>query len=162
MISNYLKIAWRNLIKNKAHSIINILGLSAGMAVAILIGLWIYSELTFNRDYPNHDRLGIVMQNQTFNGETNSQTAVPYVMGDQLRKEYSGDFKHVAMATWLINHVLAFGENKINQKGNFIEPEITDMLSLRMLKGTRKALYDKQSIILSASTAKALFGDADQ
>ena len=58
MIKNYFKIAWRNLGKNKMHSFINIGGLAAGMAVAILIGLWIYDELSFNKYHQNYDKIG--------------------------------------------------------------------------------------------------------
>ena len=54
MIKNYLKIAWRNLLKNKVYSFINITGLATGMAVALLIGLWIWDELSFNSNHQNH------------------------------------------------------------------------------------------------------------
>ena len=57
MIKNYLKIAWRNLLKSKASSVINIGGLAVGMAVAMLIGLWMYSELSFDKNIPNHNRM---------------------------------------------------------------------------------------------------------
>ncbi len=53
MFKNYFKTALRNLVKNKMHSFINIFGLSIGMAVAILIGLWIYNELSFNKYFKN-------------------------------------------------------------------------------------------------------------
>ncbi|MBS1577734.1 MAG: hypothetical protein JST09_20720, partial [Bacteroidetes bacterium] len=49
MIKNYFKIAWRNLLKNKIYSFINIAGLAAGMAVAMIIGLWIYDEVSANK-----------------------------------------------------------------------------------------------------------------
>ncbi len=62
MIKNYFKIAFRNLIKNKFSSFINIGGLAIGMAVAILIGLWIYDELSFNKNFKNYDRIAQVMQ----------------------------------------------------------------------------------------------------
>jgi len=65
MIKNYLKIAWRNLVKNKTHSFINIAGLSVGMAVAMLIGLWIWDELSFDKYHQNYDRIVQVMQHQT-------------------------------------------------------------------------------------------------
>ena len=161
MINNYLKTAWRNLVKNKAHTFINIAGLSVGMAVAILIGLWIWDELTFNKSFKNYSRLAIVMQHQTFNGEVGSQTAVPYLMGDALRKEYGNDFKYISMSSWQNDHILAFGDKKITQSGNYYEPQIADMLSLTMLKGTHKALADNHAVILSSSAAKALFGNAD-
>src|SRR5688500_1609198 len=107
MIKNYLKIAWRNLLKNKMFSLINIAGLSIGMAVALLIGLWIWDEVTYSRQHENYDRIVQVMQHQTFNGQTNTQTAVPYLIGDKLREEYGSDFKYVVMAGWTYGHVLA-------------------------------------------------------
>jgi len=161
MIKNYFKIAWRNLVKNKAHSFINITGLAAGMAVAMLIGLWIWDELSYNKNFQHYDRIASVMQHQTFNGDVGTQSSVPYLMGDELKRVYGSDFKHVSMSTWTGDHILASGEKKVTKSGNFFEPQITDMLSLQMLKGTRSALKDYHAIILSASTAKALFGDSD-
>ncbi len=67
MIKNYLKIAFRNLVKNKFSSVINIGGLAIGMAVAILIGLWIHDELSFNKNFKNYNRIAQVMQNTTIN-----------------------------------------------------------------------------------------------
>jgi len=165
MLKNYWIVAWRNLFKNKAHSAINIVGLSVGMGVALLIGLWIMDELSFNRSFPHYDRLAQVMQNQTFNGVTSSQTAIPYLMGEELRKSYGADFKYISMAGWTSDRVLSAGvgagEKKISKIGNFMEPVIAEMLSLQMEKGSRGGLDDPHSILLSASTAKALFGDAD-
>ena len=65
MLKNYFKIAWRNLVKNRMHSFINIAGLSVGMAVAILIGLWIWDEVSYNK---NFDKLFLRLRNQ-FGGE---------------------------------------------------------------------------------------------
>jgi hypothetical protein len=73
MFKNYFKIAWRNLVKSKGYSAINIGGLAVGMAVAILIGLWIWDELSFNKYFKNHDRIAQVMQHQNFNGEIATQ-----------------------------------------------------------------------------------------
>src|SRR5204862_462358 len=72
MFKNYFKTAWRNLVKNKANSFINIIGLSAGMAVAILIGLWIWSELSFDKNFDNYTRIAQVMQTETLNGEVST------------------------------------------------------------------------------------------
>lgn len=57
MIRNYIKIAWRNLMKSKGYSAINIGGLAVGMAVAMMIGLWVHKELTFNKYHVNYDRI---------------------------------------------------------------------------------------------------------
>ena len=57
MIKNYIKVAWRNLVKSKGYSAINIGGLAVGMAVAMLLGLWVHDELTFDTYHKNYDRI---------------------------------------------------------------------------------------------------------
>ncbi|HVV56056.1 MAG TPA: ABC transporter permease [Mucilaginibacter sp.] len=161
MIKNYLKIAWRNLVKNRASSIINIGGLAVGMAVAMLIGLWMYSELSFDKSFPNHNRIAMVMQNQWINNETDTWNSQAYPLGPMLRSEYGADFKHVIMASWTDNHILSYGDKNLKESGNYMEPGITDMLSLKMIEGSRNGLKDPSSILLSQSTARAIFGDAD-
>ncbi|MGN6509455.1 MAG: ABC transporter permease [Chitinophaga sp.] len=161
MIKSYLRIAWRNLLKNKTFSLINIAGLSIGMAVALLIGLWIWDEVTFSKNHENYDRIVQVMQHQTFNNEVGSQTAVPYLMGDKLREEYRNDFKYIVMADWPYEHVLAYNGTSLLKTGNHFEPDFPEMLSLKMLKGSRSGLKNANSILLSESAARALFGDAD-
>src|ERR1700759_4209934 len=99
MIKNYLKLAWRNLIKNKASSLINIGGLAVGMAVAMLIGLWIWDELSFDKNFENYDHIAAVTQNDTMNSEIFTHSDVPWPMGDALRKSFGSDFKAVTMAT---------------------------------------------------------------
>ena len=161
MIKNYLKIAWRNLIKNKAHTFINVTGLSVGMAVAILIGLWIWDELSYDTYFQNHDKIVQVWQHQTFNGKVGSQVAMPIPLGTMLSKNYRSDFKYVVLSSWNFDHILSYGDKKITQSGSFMEPEAPDMLTLHMLKGSRGALKDPSSIILSDKVAKIIFGDAD-
>ena len=161
MINNYFKIAFRNLIKNKFSSFINIGGLAIGMAVAMLIGLWIYDELSFNKNFKNYDRIAQVMQNTTMNGETGTGITVPLPMGEELRKSFGSDFKNVTMASWNGNHILSFDEKKLTKSGTFFEPQAIEMLSLKMLNGTKDGLNDPSSILLSESTAKAYFGNAD-
>ncbi|HEY9195345.1 MAG TPA: ABC transporter permease, partial [Mucilaginibacter sp.] len=161
MIRNYIKIAWRNLVKNKAHTFINVAGLSVGMAVSILIGLWIWDELSYDKYHASYDRIVRVMQHQTFNGEIGTQNSIPLPLGYKLRDEYKSDFKYVVLSTWNFNHILAYGDKKLSQPGSYMQPEAPDLLSLKMLKGTRSALTDQSSILLSASLAKALFGDTD-
>jgi putative ABC transport system permease protein len=161
MIKNYLKIAWRNLLKNKASSVINIGGLAVGMAVAMLIGLWMYTELSFDKNIPNHDRIAQVMQNQWINNETDTWNSQAYPLGAMLRNEYDGDFKYVIMSSWTGGHIFSVGDKNLKVSGNFMEPGITDMLSLKMIKGSKNGLNDPNSILLSQSAVKAIFGDTD-
>ncbi|MDB5134115.1 MAG: FtsX-like permease family protein [Mucilaginibacter sp.] len=161
MIKNYLKIAWRNLIKNKVSSLINIGGLAVGMAVAMLIGLWIWDELSFNKNFENYNRIAQVKQNNTMNGEIGTGTDVPWPMGDELRKSFGSDFKYVTMATYNGGHILTYGDKKLTTSGTYFEPSALEMFSFKILRGNKNSLNDASSILLSESTAKAYFGNAD-
>jgi putative ABC transport system permease protein len=162
MIKNYFKIAWRNLLKNKVYSIINILGLATGMAVALLIALWIWDEVTYDTYHANHKQLAQVMT--TFYDDNNvAQTgsAVCMPIGTELRSKFGSDFKNISMASWNFGHVLVVGEKKITGEGMWVEQNFPSMFSVRMLKGNINALSDPSTILINASLAKTLFGDVD-
>jgi hypothetical protein len=97
MLKNYLKIAWRNLFRNKAYSAINIVGLALGMAVALLIGLWVADELNVNKNFDHYDRAVAIMQNVRHDGQTETWNAMPVPLADLLRTKYASDFKAVGM-----------------------------------------------------------------
>ncbi len=161
MIKNYFKIAWRNLWKQKFFSIINIIGLAIGMAVAILIGIWIWDELSFNTSFKNYDRIALVMQNKTSGTDIQTGPATPYPLAQALRNEYGSSFKHVVLASGVWPHLLNIGSKKLSPEGVYFEPEATEMLSLKMISGSRSGLNDPSSIMLSDKVAKALFGKTD-
>jgi putative ABC transport system permease protein len=159
MLRNYLKIAIRNLVKSQVYSFINIGGLAIGLAVAMLIGLWMHDEFSFNKYHPNYDRIAQVMQHGTFNGEVDSQVANPGVMGPEIRAKYGSNFKYVVQASWPGSYVLSVGTTHVAKEGIYFEPDGPAMLSLRMRQGTYEGLKDPYSIMLSESVAKSLFGD---
>lgn len=161
MLQNYLKIAWRNIVKSKGYSAINIGGLAVGMAVAMLIGLWVYNELTFDKYHKNYDRIAQVMQHANYNGKIETQVANPALMGPELRAKYGSNFKYVVQSSWTGGHLLSIGNKHISKVGNFFEPDAPEMLTLKMLKGTRAGLKDPYSIMLAASAAESLFGKED-
>ena len=161
MIKNYLKIAWRNLVRNRVSSLINIGGLAVGMAVAVLIGLWIWDELSFDKYHKNYDNIARVMQNQTANGEVNSLKAISMPVAYELRHLYGNDFKYVILSSWTNPHLLSFKDKNVSMPGNFMEPDASEMLTLKMTNGTENALTDPSSILLSESVSKAIFADAN-
>lgn len=161
MIKNYFKVAWRNIIKSKGYSAINVLGLSVGMTVVILIGLWIYDELSYNKCHPKYYSLGQAMTVQTWNGQKGAGQAIAIPLAGELRTKYAGDFEQVALTTWMGGYVIAVGEKKLLKEGMWVQPNFPTMLSLTMKAGNRDALKDPSSILLSESLAKALFGDTD-
>jgi putative ABC transport system permease protein len=161
MLKNYFKTAWRNLLKNKIYSFINIGGLAVGMAVIMLIGLWIYDELNFDKYHQNYKRIAQVMQHQTFNGEISTQTANPAGMAEEIRSLYGSDFKYVVQSSWNYDHTLTYGDKMFLKPGSYFEPGVGEMLSLKMLYGSRNGLREMNSILLSKSVAEAYFGKED-
>ena len=161
MFKNYFKTAWRNLGKNRMHSFINIFGLAIGMAVAILIGLWIYNELSFNKYFKNYDRIAAVMLNQTVNSNIKTGRAISLPLDAELRKSYGSDFKHIVMMSFTEKHTLIAGDKKITYHGNFMGAEGPAMLSLHMLEGGLSGLKGPSSMLISQSVAKAMFGNED-
>src|SRR5579871_2517971 len=161
MLKNYFKTAWRNLVKNKMHSVINIAGLAVGMAVALLIGLWIYDELSFNKNFKNYERIAQVYQRGDINGQILSGNTLPYPIGEELRKKFGSNFKYVTMASYNNSHILSYNEKVLMKNGTYLEPQALEMFTVKMLKGTHRGLDDPSSIMLSETAAKAYFNDAD-
>ncbi|MDJ1484791.1 ABC transporter permease [Cytophagaceae bacterium YF14B1] len=161
MLRNYFKVTFRNLTRNKGYSFINIGGLAIGMAVAMLIGLWVYDEISFNSYHKNHHSIARVLRNGTANGETFTVQYLPYSLGEELRTKYGANFKQVLMAWAVQDHILSVGDKVLSQKGEFIDASAPEVFSLKMLKGNYNGLKDPHSIFLSESFAKALFGGQD-
>ena len=161
MLRNFLTVAWRNLVKSIWYSLINTLGLSIGMAVALLIGLWTYDEISFNHYHERHDRVFQLMTTQTFNAHTGTGQATSLPVTPYLRTHYTLDFQELARASWNFTHVLAVGDKKLSKQGMYVEPNFTRIITLKMLSGSQNALKDPSSMLLSESTARALFGNDD-
>ena len=163
MIQNYLKIAWRNLLRNKMYGLINIGGLAVGMAVAMLIGLWVYDEVSYNRSHKNYERIAEVYRRNTepLEQKIYSSNGLPQPVAKVLTEKYGHLFKHVSLVWWPTNYNLRVGENNFSKTGQFIDKGVIDMFSLKMLSGTAESLNDPQAIIISESMAKELFGDKD-
>lgn len=161
MFKNYLKIAWRNLWKNKGYALINIGGLALGIAVALFIGLWVHEELSFNTNFKNHERIAQVLMNKTGNGEIRTRYNHPYPLADVLRSTYGDDFDEVVMSSFPGDNVLSVKDKHLNEFGAFMEKGVLHMFSFPMLKGNQNALDNPNAIIISESTAKAFFGDED-
>ncbi|WP_298550867.1 ABC transporter permease [uncultured Algibacter sp.] len=160
MLRNYFKIAWRNLIKSKGYSAINIGGLAIGIAATLLISLWVYDELTYNDHIEHRDKIALVLQNETFNGEVLTHGGIPRALETALRTDYDSYFKHIAMASFG-KQTMGFKDVSISREGLFVQSGGPDMFSLEILKGKRNGVEEVNSIMLSESTAKALFGDKD-
>lgn len=162
MLKDHLKVAWRQLVKNKAYSFLNVAGLGIGMTVSMLIGLWVWDETSFNTYHQGYDRVARVLQNQEFaGGEVRTWRGQALQLAPGLRDSYGAYFKYVTLANFRQDHTLRFDEKVLTQKGMFMEPDAPKILTLDMVKGTQEGLSEPYSIFLSESAARVFFGNED-
>lgn len=163
MLKNNLKIIWRNLLKNKGYSAINIGGLALGMAVVILIGLWVFDEFSFNTYHKNHERIGQVYERaKNLDGsEVLESSGMMYVTGTVLKDNYKDYFEHILRAYWVMDFTINHNNEITTQKGEFIESGALEMFSLEMIEGSYSSLDDQNAVVLSESAANAIFGKED-
>lgn len=129
------------------------------MAVALLTGVWIKEERSYDTFNEHYHQVARVMQTTTLNGEISTSYSCPMPLAGELRTQYGQLFQRVALAQWTRDHILSAGDKKFTEKGKYMEPDGPEILSLNMLEGSRKGLNDPASILISASVAKALFGE---
>jgi ABC-type antimicrobial peptide transport system permease subunit len=157
MIRNYFTIGWRTLIRGGGYSVINLFGLTVGMAAAMLIGIWIFHELNYNRSFQNYDRLAQLYHHVTFGNETLTINDVPFPIGAALREQFA-DFEEVAMTSWPSEQIVRHGDKKLSATAMAVEPAFVPMFSLRILEGSAQ-LNDVHSILLSKTLASTLIGE---
>jgi putative ABC transport system permease protein len=164
MLKNYLTIAWRNMRNNKVYSALNVVGLAMGMAVALLIGLWVVNQYAYDRFLPNYQQAYQVRFNyldQRKGIQTNTAVSVP--LAGVLRTTIPG-IESVAETDWVNyeSHDLLVGTKKILVNGGSVHPDFLKIFPFPMAKGNAGTVFrDPFSIILTESTAKVLFGNDD-
>ncbi len=162
MFRNYFLVAWRNLLRNKVHAFINIAGLSLGMAITLLIGLWIKDEFSFNRYFTDRRRLVQVMDVQTAPGQgTDVGTSISSVISPVLNSGFKGVFKQTALIAYPTDALIAYGDKHLSTLASWTQASFPDMFSFRMIEGSASSLNEPASALMAHSTAEALFGKTD-
>lgn len=161
MIRNYFKIAWRNLFRNKGFSATNLLGLTIGITCTILISLWVKDELTYDKFHSNYNSIYKIYANRDFNNQVFTDQNMVLPLASTIEKQIP-QIKKAVVTTHRQEHILTYGENKFKKNGHTVSEGFFDMFSWEFIHGSpAKALPDPYSIVLTNSTAKALFGNDD-
>ena len=161
MIRNYLIIAWRHLKKKRAYTFINITGLATGMAIALLIGLWITDEFNFDHYGPNHGRIAKVLTTASLHDEYYTGDVVSMAMGPTLRNQYGDLFRKTALECDGSNHLFGFGDKVVSAPAIYAQEELPDMFGFRMVRGSVESAKDPTTALIDQSLANALFGKND-
>jgi len=156
MIRNYFKIAWRNLVKDKQFTVINVLGLSAGLACALLIFLWVHDESSYDKFFANDERLYQLMENQS---EESSG-----LLSDAVKQQIPGVGYAAAVAPsrWFPQYTLSVGDKNIKATGQYTGKDYFNIFSFKLIEGNKNnVLEDKSSIVISDELAEKLFGTTE-
>src|SRR6218665_2178908 len=158
MIRNYLKIAFRSLIKNRLYSVLNILGLSIGFATALTIAFWVENQLGFDTYNRSYERLGILQKNLLYNGSINTTESNPIPLAAALRNEFGEYFDEVVVSSFGGEQALKYKEASVIKRGYFMEKGGDKIIDLQVVKGAPNFPLDPTSMLVSEKTASALFG----
>jgi ABC-type antimicrobial peptide transport system permease subunit len=156
MFRTNLKIAWRNLLKDKQFTFLNVFGLSAGLACALLILLWVNDEFSYDKFFANDDRLYQLLENDS---ESSSGP-----LSDIVKKQIQGVEYAAAVAPteWFPQYTLTSGEKKIKATGEYVGEDYFNIFSFKLIDGDRSNLLTNiNSIVLSDELATKLFGSTD-
>lgn len=161
MYKSYATTSLRAMLKNKLHAFINITGLSIGMAVALVIGLWLWDELRFDANFSRYDRIGQIKQTVVNNGEIQMWSNLPWPLAEEVRSNYGSDIEEIAMTTSYNVWSVSQGETKLYEIGVFAEPQFLKIFDLPFIEGGRQPLDNMSSITISRSLADKLFNGQD-
>ena len=161
MIKNYFKIAFRNLFRNKGFSFINISGLAIGMASAILIFLWIQSELTYDRFHEKEDRIYEAWNRAEFSGKLQCWNTTPKILARTVEKDLP-EVERAVRVNWPRQFLFSVGDKRLTVGGNMVDTGFLQMFSFPLLKGNAQtALNNGTSIVLTEKLAERIFGDEE-
>ena len=161
MFKNHIKIAFRNLWKNKGYSSLNIIGLAIGITCASLIFLWVENEFNYNSSIPEKDLVYYVPTNQMYEGEWGTFYSSPGPLAADLKEEIPEVVK--AGRLWTSNFLFNVGDNTIKSSGEYADYDMIDIFGLSFIEGTKETAFNNpNSIIITQETAANLFGKNTQ
>ncbi|HMO61782.1 MAG TPA: ABC transporter permease [Ferruginibacter sp.] len=161
MIKNFFKIAWRNLLRNKGFSFINISGLAIGMAAAVLILLWIQHEISYDQFHEKKERIYEAWNRAHFSGKLQTWKTTPKVLARALEKDLP-EVERAVRVDWGRATLFSLGDKRVNLSGHAVDTGFLQVFSFPMQKGNAlTALKDNNAIVLTESAVKKLFGKDD-
>ena len=161
MLRNYFKTTFRSLWKNLAYGSLNIAGLAIGITAAAFIFLWVEDETTFNHNFANRDQLYHIMQNEKSDKGISTTGSTPGPLAAAVKGEIPG-IKNAGRLSWAMDELAIVGDKSLKINGIYADPAILLMYTLPFTRGDAKtALNAIQSVVISESMAKSMFGDAN-
>ena len=153
----YLKITFRNFLRHRVSSFINLIGLTTGLSCAFFIYLWVQDEFKMNAFHEKDDRLYRVMEYQSYSNETFATNSTPGILAENLKVDFP-DIKYAATTTWIGKNLLSYKETYLKEEGYHVGEDFFNIFSYDLLIGSPdQVLKDKASICISRELAMKFF-----
>jgi ABC-type antimicrobial peptide transport system permease subunit len=162
MLKNYLKVAFRNIIRHKGYSFINVTGLALGMGCCLVIMLWVMHELSYDRFHKNADKIYRIEQDQFYSERTFHVNVTPYPMAEGCKDEIP-EIKHATPIPWVGTLLFRYQEKAFFERGAIaVPPDFLAMFTFPFIRGNKEGALDQpHSILITERMAHKYFGQED-
>ena len=164
MLKNNIKIAWRNMIRDRQFTLLNLIGLATGLACALLIYLWVTDELSYDKFFAKSDQMYQLMEVRNYPGHEGISDESSGLLSETVKTqmpevEYAAT---IAPPNWFQKFTLTVGEKNIKSVGQYVGKDYFNIFSFKLIKGNKDdVLKDKSSIVISETLANKLFGTTE-
>jgi putative ABC transport system permease protein len=163
MLANYLKVAFRVMLRNKSYSFINLFSLALGITAFAFLFLWVQNEFSYDQFHPDKDRLYKVWNKDVANGQIKSWDVTARILAPTLKEEYSAVESAISFTGWGEQHLFTEGDKRIvKTSGVYADVDILTMFGFPLVKGDAKTAFkDPKSIVITERFARELFGEKE-
>ncbi len=161
MLKHVFHLTFRNFKKFKNTFLINLIGLSSGIACAVLIFLWVDDERNMDKFHAKNDQLFQVMEHQKYSGNIMTTWSTPGILSESMKADFP-EVEYAATTTWISDYILTYEDKDVSKEGFHVGQDYFNIFSYKLLAGNEnQVLADKSSIVISEQVAKELFGGVE-
>jgi putative ABC transport system permease protein len=163
MLSNYFKVAFRVMLRNKSYSFINLFSLALGITAFAFLFLWVQNEFTYDQFHSDKDRIFKAWNRDVANGEIKSWDVTARILAPTLKEEYTAVESAVSYTAWGEQHLFIEGDKRlVKTTGAYADVDFLTLFSFPLIKGDAKSAFkDPKSIVITEGFARELFGDKE-
>src|SRR5688500_3331237 len=161
MLHHYLLIIYRNFLRARSYFLINIAGLSTGLACTLLIYLWVRDEYRMDKFNVNDERRYQLMEHQRYADEIMTTSSTPGLLSETLKQEFP-EVQYAATTTWISDYTLSIEEFNVKAEGWHAGKDFFQIFPFKLVQGQpEQVLQDKLGMVISRDLAKKLFGTTE-
>jgi putative ABC transport system permease protein len=161
MFKHNLILAFRNFKRYKSSFIINLIGLTSGLACTLFIYLWVNDELNVNKFHEKGSQLYQVMEHQQYAEDIMTTNSTPGLLANELKENYP-EVEFAATTSWIGDYTLSLGDKNVRAEGFHVGKDYFNIFSYNLVQGDAdQVLADKYSIVISEELAENIFGTKD-